>query len=51
MIFMGLPPVLPEHFRVGPEPGVEPVRDLLVIMQIIGEQAQHLLIAAEFLAG
>src|SRR5690606_1230170 len=48
---MASPPVLAEVFRVGPEPGIEPVRYLFVVVQIVSEQGQRLSFTPETLAG
>lgn len=50
-VLIGLPPILTEIFRVGPEAGIEPVRHLFIVKQIVGKQRQHLLIALEAFAG
>ncbi len=50
-VLIGLPPILSKVFRVGPKAGVEPVRHLFIVKQIVGKQRQNLLVTLETLAG
>src|SRR5690606_41100337 len=49
--FISLPPVFAEVLWIGPELCIQPVGNLLVIEQIIGEQMQGLSLALELLTG